>query len=161
MKTIPLSVIEQIWARHCELDEDESRKMMAQFTAEQPFVTAYLVVADETLGPEAPDSQLIPLVALAWEAFRQEGSRLKTVKPRAIERAESINMRFLEKLEADSEMAKVDAAHRLLESYNQRTLLQFALEVLMAGNEETPEMASENVGIELLHLKTVIDCLDQ
>ncbi len=35
------------------------------------------------------------------------------------------------------------------------------LELLMAGYEEEPEFAPENVGIALIYLKTIIDCLDQ
>jgi hypothetical protein len=31
----------------------------------------------------------------------------------------------------------------------------------MEGNEDEPDLAGDNVGLALLHLKTVIDCLDQ
>jgi hypothetical protein len=35
------------------------------------------------------------------------------------------------------------------------------IELLMAGQEETPELAGDEVGVGFLHLKTVIDVLDQ
>ena len=38
---------------------------------------------------------------------------------------------------------------------------QFALEALISGEEEHPEGAPSRVGLELLYLKTVIDCLDE
>jgi hypothetical protein len=31
----------------------------------------------------------------------------------------------------------------------------------MANDEETPELAPQRIGMELLWLKTVIDCIDQ
>ena len=49
----------------------------------------------------------------------------------------------------------------LSRNYHQRELLGFALEVMMAGNEAEPELAPDRIGLELLCLKTVIDCLDQ
>ena len=33
--------------------------------------------------------------------------------------------------------------------------------MLMSGNEEAPELAPESVGMGLIYLKTVVDCLDQ
>jgi hypothetical protein len=43
----------------------------------------------------------------------------------------------------------------------QMPLLGAVLEALMEGNEEEPELLHEDIGLALLHLKTVIDCLDQ
>jgi hypothetical protein len=45
--------------------------------------------------------------------------------------------------------------------YNQQPLLAFCIEILMAGDEETPELAPQRIGMELNWLKTVIDCFDQ
>jgi hypothetical protein len=55
----------------------------------------------------------------------------------------------------------VDAVQEMISTYNQMPLLGAMVEALMEGNEEEPEMAGENVGMSLLHLKTVIDCLDK
>jgi hypothetical protein len=33
--------------------------------------------------------------------------------------------------------------------------------MLMAGHKEIPELAPKRLGIELIHLRTIIDCLDQ
>jgi hypothetical protein len=40
-------------------------------------------------------------------------------------------------------------------------LLKSVIEALLIGNEEEPELAGDDVGTALLHLKTVLDCLDQ
>ena len=31
----------------------------------------------------------------------------------------------------------------------------------MSGHEDNPELAPEHIGLELLSVKTVVDCLDQ
>ena len=47
------------------------------------------------------------------------------------------------------------------QDYNQREILVFGLEILMSGNEDTPELAPEGIGLEMVWLKTVIDALDR
>ena len=49
----------------------------------------------------------------------------------------------------------------LMATYNQVPLLSAVIESLMAEDAEEPELASENIGLVLLHLKSVLDCLDQ
>ena len=47
------------------------------------------------------------------------------------------------------------------QDYNQREILAFGIEILMSGNEETPELAPEGIGLEMVWLKTVIDASDR
>jgi hypothetical protein len=49
----------------------------------------------------------------------------------------------------------------LSDSYNQMPLLGMILSALMADYADEPELAPDNLGLALLHLKTIIDCLDQ
>ena len=35
------------------------------------------------------------------------------------------------------------------------------LEALMQGHEDAPDLAPENIGMALVYLKTIIDCLDK
>jgi hypothetical protein len=78
-----------------------------------------------------------------------------------LEAAEQANVKFLEDLEAGSEMDHMAGLQNLMATYNQVPLLSAVIEGLMSGNEEEPEMAGEGIGLALLHLKTVLDCLDQ
>jgi hypothetical protein len=48
-----------------------------------------------------------------------------------------------------------------MSTYNQIEVLNAVIEALMSGHEEEPELAGEHIGLALLHLKTVVDCLDQ
>ena len=75
--------------------------------------------------------------------------------------AETTNLKFLEEMEAGSEMDHMAGLQNLMATYNQVPLLSAVIEALMADSEEEPELASENIGLALLHLKSVLDCLDQ
>jgi hypothetical protein len=58
-------------------------------------------------------------------------------------------------------MDHMSALQNLMATYNQIDVLNAVIEALMAGNEDEPELAGEHIGLALLHLKTVVDSLDQ
>jgi hypothetical protein len=101
------------------------------------------------------------LGAAVWQVMTEAGPPLRQVTDVELEAAEEANIRALEELEQDSEFAQRDAMSRLVADYNQMPLLGAVVEALMAGHEEAPELAPDHVGLALIHLKTVIDCLDQ
>ena len=162
MKPVSSEFIIETWQRQCELGREASNTLAQQFMKEQPAVGIFLTVCDEQLGAEAERSQLIPLATTVWETMtRVRGHRLKTVRPKVIERADQVNMRMLEKLDEGSEFEWRDSVMGLFKNYNQQPLLAFCIEILMAGHEDAPDLAPDRIGMELFWLKTVIDCFDQ
>lgn len=162
MNTVPLETIMEVWQNHCDLGSEETENLVRRFMGEQPALGIYLFANCEQLGQEAEESKFIPLTVVAWEAMtRTSGRRLKSVRPKSIDRAEEANIRMLENLEPASEFEVHKSVEHMVHDYNQRELVGFCLEILMAGHEETPELAPDRLGLELLWLKTVIDCLDK
>ena len=162
MKTIARQTITDAWDRLCEMDEEKVNTLVKDFMEEQPALGIYLFANTEDLegGPE--NSPIIDLVIASWQALRaQAGRPLSQIAPEQIEKAEDANFQNLEALQEASEAEWDDSVRNLAENFNQRELLGFGIEILMSGHEETPELAPESVGMELLWLKTVIDCLDQ
>jgi hypothetical protein len=165
METVPEDLIEQVWMRQCEMDEEDTQALVARFLEEQPYIAAYLLAADEDEdeeeeGEAAEESQLIPLATLVWGVFADGVPQVPTVEGEDLTAAEERNIKLLEAADESSEAGMTELAERLFTEYNQRPLLQFALEVLMSEHEENPDNAPGRVGLELLYLKTVIDCLD-
>ena len=162
MNPVSREGIIETWDRLCELNREQTSSLTKQFWEEQPALGVYLAACSEGLGDEAAKSPLIDLSVAIWNAMRRAGhQKLKTVSPEALDEAEEANTRMLEKLEQGSEIEYSDTVKGFLEGYNQRELLGLCLEVLMQNDEEQPELAPDRVGLELLWLKTIIDCLDQ
>jgi hypothetical protein len=162
MNTVPRETIIEVWERQSALAQEPTRSLVKQFFDEQPALGIYMTVCDEQLGEEAERSQLIPLAVTVWEAMTHAcGRRLKTVPPKVIDHAEDANTQMLEKLGDASEFEWRESVLRLFHGYNQQPLLEFCIEILMADDEETPELAADRIGLELIWLKTVIDCLDK
>jgi hypothetical protein len=163
MKTISLELVEEVWDRVNQVDERAARKLADRMQKEQPFIMMYLLAAAEGEEPEgrADRGRLIELGLTAWQVMATAQPRLGLVSGEELLAAEQANVRFLEKLDDGPEAHYQDAAASLFRNYNQMPLLGAMLEALMSGNEDTPELADDLIGLDLLHLKTVIDCLDQ
>ena len=161
MKTISREEIDIAWDEMCDLNEEQTGDLIKRFMVEQPALGVYLSAAFESLG-EDPSSPLIDIIMCSWQAMSNATAQnLDEVTREQIESAEEANTASLEKLEEASEFEWETTVRSLLESYNQRELLGFGVEMLMSGNEEAPELAPEHIGLELVWIKTVLDCLDQ
>ncbi len=162
MKPVSREQIEATWDRLCDLDEKQSAAFSQKFLKAQPALGIYLLASNEEMGEEAEQSPLIELTMALWDAMTQAaGKPLPEITPEDIESAEDENSGMLESLGDGSEFQMHDAAAGLITSFNQSDILGFCVEILMQDNADQPELAPERVGLELLVLKTVIDCLDK
>jgi hypothetical protein len=160
MKTIPAHTVDEIWQRVFESDPQESRVLAERMQQEQPFIMIYLMAAEETLLGEEERGEMLMLGAFVWQALSSKGP-LRRVTDTELTAAEAANVGAIEKLDEGPEMDLTAGLGALVANYNQMPLLGAVLETLMAGHEDAPELAPEHVGMALIHLKTVVDCLDQ
>jgi hypothetical protein len=79
---------------------------------------------------------------------KSAGGQLPAATPEEIERAEDENT--LEKLEEACESEWENAVRDLFKDYSEREILGFGIGVLMFGNEDTPELAPESIGLEMV-----------
>jgi hypothetical protein len=161
MKTISGKTIDRTWKKVNETTEENAQQLMDDMAKHQPFVVAYLLAVEETMMGGEDRGQLMLIGLIVWKLFHAEKPDLRLVTKEDLEAAEEANIKFLEELEAGSEMDHMSALQNLMATYNQVEVLNAMIEALMAGNEDEPELVGEHIGLALLHLKTVVDCLDQ
>ena len=163
MQTVSREQMEQAWDEVANWTESDTQAWVSEFMQEQPGLGIYLFASTESVKEEGgDDSAVIDLTLASWRAMSQATDRrLETVEPGTIERAEDANTKALEQLAEGSEMDWNQFVQDIVGRYNQRELLGFGLELLMSDNEESPELAPDFIGLELIEFKTVLDCLDQ
>jgi hypothetical protein len=161
MNTVPASVIEQTWERVSNASPKESTALAQRMQEEQPFVMVYLLAVDENLFDAEERGTLLMLGALIWQAMSVATHPLRQITHEQLDEAETANLDLLEELEEGSEMDHMEAMRGLIANYNQMPLLASVMEALMEGHEDIPELAPDHLGMALIYLKTVIDCLDQ
>ncbi len=161
MNSVSREEIIAVWTQLCDLDEAKTDALVKKFMTEQPALGIYLFANMQGMKEGAEHTRIVELAVAAWQAMsRSAGRRLPAATPEEIERAEDANTRTLDELDEASEFDWEDSVRNLLQDYNQREILGLGVEILMSGNEDTPELAPESIGLELVWLKTVIDALD-
>ena len=160
MKTISLETVDEIWDRLNNASEKEVLQIAKRMQEHQPALMVYLLATEDSMETEHEPGWLLFFGGVIFVVMSSQHPRLRMVQPDDVEAAEAANVAFLEQMEEGREMDWMEGTRKLFTTYNQTPLLQTILEALMEGNEETPEMAPDSVGVGLIALKTVIDCLD-
>ena len=159
MHQVPRETIEAVWEKQMDFSDAEWSQWVDQFAQEQPALLVYLGAADQTVrDSEEESSQLMALAALIYDSLRARTS-LPVIEPEVIEDAEDANIALLQSLDDASESEHHAVVEKLINEYQQAPMIAFIMERLMEGNEETPDLAPDQVGMELLYLKTMIDAL--
>jgi hypothetical protein len=162
MKTVSRDEMVRTWEKLCDLDAEQSAALSKKFLAAQPALGVYLLVWSQNVGHEGGPRPVIELALTIWKVLTEAaGKSMAQVTPEAVDQAESANTQSLEILEEASEFQWQHAVRELLNSYNQREIFGFCIEVLMKDDADQPELAPDQVGADLIVLKTIIDCLDQ
>ncbi len=161
MKPISRETVDLIIDHFEAHDDTEMQQRFKRFSEQQPFLMAYLLAGDEEFVEEENRGDLLYLGLMIFEVLSGERGGLPKVGEDPLMETDERNMQMVMNLDEASEMHFQEAIERMLEGYNQQPLLTAMLEVLMSGNEDTPELAPESVGMNLIHLKTVIDSLDR
>ncbi|HEY1171383.1 MAG TPA: hypothetical protein VGH19_08455 [Verrucomicrobiae bacterium] len=159
MNQVPRETIEAVWEKQSDFSDDDWSQWVDQFAQEQPALLVYLGAADQTVrDSEDGNSELMLLAALIYDSLRAR-STLPAIEPEVIEDAEDANIALLQSLDDASEAEHHAVVEKMINEYPQAPMIAFIMERLMEGNEETPELAPDQVGMELLYLKTMIDAL--
>jgi hypothetical protein len=161
MNTIPVETVDEVWQRINDYSDDQVQELSERMKAEQPFVLMYLLASDENLYEGEERGKLLELGAIVWEVMSAGDANLRVVSGEELEEAEDANLKMLEDMSEDSDADMAGNVSAFFTDYNQMPLLGAVVEALMAGHEDDPEDAPDNIGLALLHIKTVIDCLDQ
>ncbi|MEW6306664.1 MAG: hypothetical protein AB1705_24625 [Verrucomicrobiota bacterium] len=161
MKTIPIETVTEAWDRFSSIPEEDIEDLLNRVAHQQPCIVAYLLAADEEYMRGVQQGTLLFIGLTIHEIMAEGRPHMAPVDSAAIDAMEQKNIEFIERMAEESEIHQRTDSLWMVQNYNQMPLLGAALEALMADWEDAPEMADENLGMMLLHLKTVIDCLDQ
>ncbi|MEW5717421.1 MAG: hypothetical protein AB1817_02220 [Chloroflexota bacterium] len=160
MQPISAEVVEQTWQRVAALTRREGERLAQKFVAEQPAVTAYLLAVDRDLFSDEERELLFYLGTVVWQIMAQGAAPLPRVTEQALEQAEDVNLAMLKSQQEASDENMRAAMAQLLQEYAQPEVFRYVVEALMesAREEDVPQ---DNLGVMMVDLKTVIDCLNE
>ncbi len=159
MKPISAEIVETTWKRVADFSAREGKALAEKFAAEQPMVMTYLMAVDGNLFNEEERELLFYLGAVVWQMMAQGDASLPPVTEEMIERAEAANQAMLEPLANAPDDAARAVMASLLRDYAQPEVFKYVVTALMEAAQEEG-IRDENLGVLMVNLKTVIDCLN-
>lgn len=159
MKPISAQVVEKTWQRIAAFSARQGKELGVQFVTEQPWLATYLMAVDGELFNEDERELLFYLGTLVWQMMAQGDAPLPQVTEQMLTRAEAANQATLESLADASEEEARTAMGKLLQEYAQPEVFKYVVTALMELAQDEG-IREENLGMLMVNLKTVIDCLN-
>ncbi len=159
MKPIPESVVQQTWERIAMMPEKNAEKLTTRMGKEQPAIVAFLLAVDQDILNQEEREVLFYLGLVIWQIMSR-GHSLPMAPIEAVEQADDANAAMLEQMMGAADSDLTAEAEKLVNTYNQSAVLQYAITALVEAADQG-EVRQDNIGVMLIDLKTVVDCLDQ
>ena len=161
MKPIPADVVEKTWKKVGGMSPQDAPELIDRMTKQQPLILAYLMGIGGDLFNQDEREVFVYAGIVIWQIMSQGETPLPEVTEEMIDEAEESNEKMLDYLEDESEIGIEEAVKDLLDNYNQKEVLRYALETIMEEPEEGCLIRDKNKGMMMIYLKTVIDCFDR
>lgn len=140
----------------------QAQKIIHRIGQEQPVILAYLMAAGDDLFNQEERELLLYLGVVIWLIMTNGKTGLKKISERTLEKIEDTNFKMIEYLEGEPDGNFARTVELIYGNYNQPAVLKYAVESLMESMEEDEALIrNENLGMMLIYLKVVIDCLDK
>jgi hypothetical protein len=159
MRPISAESVEQTAQRIENFSVRQGEQLTRRLMEEQPLIMAYLMAVDNDLLNEEEREWLFFLGTAVWQMMTQGDAPLPQVTEQTVEQVEAANQQAFEALADESDEAARTAMEKLLCDYNQPGVLKYVITALMESAQEEG-VRQDNLGVLMLDLKTVIDCLD-
>jgi len=163
MQTISEEIVERTWKKMANMPLDEVPGIIRRMEKEQPIILAFLMGIDDEVINQDERGLLLHLGATICEVMRQGAPRPKRVSEKRmdqfIERTDKMLEYFLEEAPENFE----DSVRLIYQNHNQVNVLRYAVEALFELDDEaeSSEVRDEMKGLLFMHLKTVVEALDQ
>ena len=158
--TLEPALVQDVWDALCDATRDEIHAWNADFRRRQPAIVGFLRAAEEEIFQDDDRGALLLHGLWAWRAFLAAHHEPREIDEDDLEAAYTANERTMFELEASTAANVMDTAADWTETYRQMPLLAAILQQAMSGDLAETRRVDDFLGLIILHMKTVIDCLD-
>ncbi len=161
MKTLSTEIIDQKWKDIETLNLDDVPDFITDLGRKQPYVLTYLMATGEELLNQKEREMLLFLGIMVWNIARHYITIQKEILSEELFECEKKNIVMLEYLAGEPETDFVDTVDIIMSKYHQHSLLRYIIDRLMEDyRDETSGIHEENIGMIVIYIKSLIDCLD-
>jgi len=159
MTEITEDLVHDAWHTLASATPDEISERLDRWRRTQPVLAGYVRAVEEGVFSSDTRGELTYFTLWAEEVFRRAGRATREVDEATIEAMLSENERLLDAVEAAPVDDVMSTAAAWTASYPHTALLGAILHQAMHGDLENPRRVDDFLGLLVLHVKTIIDCL--
>ena len=157
---IPKAVVDALWRQAATATPKEAHAWMENLMQRQPALEHYLFSADEHFAPSDSRGLIFVTGFLIWHVLSQNAKIRRQVAQEDLTAVQKSNQNWIYELEAGASLTRCDLLEKLSDNCRQKPLWRTVLATLMEESSIANDLKDANRRLALLHLKTVLDCLD-
>jgi len=161
VQNLTFEEINESWNKLEELELDDIPQFVDKLGHKQPFVLAYLMTTGSNILNQNEREALLFTGLMIWHISTLKCLEIPEITSELIDEKESKNIKMLEYLAGEPESDFMETVDHIMAKYSQAELLKFVIDKLMSDSEEENEIREDNIGMIVIYLKTIIDCLDE
>lgn len=152
--------IDKSWRELEKLDLDDAPALIDNLGKEQPYMLTYLMATGNDILTQPERETLLFMGVMVWQIVSKSISKYPEIDITMLYDKETKNLSMLEYLAGEPETDFLDTVELIMTNYHQAELLQYTIDQLLEQPEKGVELSDENIGMIVIYLKTIIDCLD-
>jgi len=127
---------------------------------QQPFILTYLMATGNDILLMQEREALLFMGVMLWQIVHAVHDTIPQISGEDLDECEAKNVKMLEYLAGEPERDFMDTVEKIMAKYHQPELLRFIIDRLMEETDKGIEISDDNVGMMVIYLKSIIDCLD-
>lgn len=160
MNALTIEEIDQIWKKMEKLELNDVPKLVTNLGKEQPSILTYLMATGNEILDQQEREAMLFMGVMIWHIVSEIMSEIPEITIDMLEDCEENNMAMLEYLAGEPDSEFMDTTENIMAKYHQAELLRYIIDRLMEEPDKGIELNADNVGMMVIYLKTIIDCLD-
>ncbi|HEX2958554.1 MAG TPA: hypothetical protein VHO70_17085 [Chitinispirillaceae bacterium] len=161
MKTLSTEVIDQQWKSIETMNLDDVPDFITDLGRSQPYVLTYLMATGEDILNQKEREILLFMGIMVWNITKLCINEPMEILSDKLLDCEKKNVAMLEYLAGEPDTDFIDTVDGIMSKYHQHTLLKYIIDRLMEDyKEEHSAVREENIGMIVIYIKSLIDCLD-
>ena len=160
MEILGFEQIDQRWHEMEALEIDSIPEVIDSLGKHQPYILAYLMATGNEILDQNEREALLFMGVMIWHIVSSVTLDIPEVSGELLDEKELKNISMLEYLSGEPEPEFMDTVDKIIANYHQSELLKYIIDRLMEEPEKGVAISENNVGMIVIYLKTIIDCLD-
>jgi hypothetical protein len=153
--------IDQSWKKMEKLELGDVPKLVNNLGNDQPFILTYLMATGNEILDQQEREALLFMGVMIWHIVSENISEVPEITLDMLEECDEKNMAMLEYLAGEPDSEFMDTTESIMAKYHQAELLRYIIDRLMEEPDKGITLNADNIGMMIIYLKTIIDCLDE